>query len=259
MVARCVVLSSDVIKQEQHKETAISFIIDHLNKILGKSDWRDIEGLDPELQNLYSQWETLEIFKGILYRRFVNVHGTLRWRQLIVPASLRVPLLQEIHAEKTSGHLGVRKTQQSVKRMAYWRGWMRDVELFCRRYSICCRFRGQPTARQRELQQATASGPFVKVHSDLTGPHVRSKNGFVYLLTAIDYFTKYLICVPPRDKSALSVAKAMVKNVYLIHGCPDIQVSDQGKEFQNEMVRNISQMLEIQLSRTCSYRPSSNG
>ena len=120
---------------------------------------------------------------------------------------------------------------------------MRDVELFCRRCSICCRFRSQPTARQDELQQATAIGPFVKVHIDLTGPHVRSKKGFVYLLTAIDYFSKYLISVPLRDKSALSDAKAMVKNVYLIHGCTDIQVSDQGKEFQNELMRNISQML----------------
>ena len=75
----------------------------------------------------------------------------------------------------------------------------------------------------------------------------------------MDYFTKFLICVPLRDKSALSVARALVQHLYLMYGWPDIQVSDQGKEFQNELMKNISQILGIHQSRTCAYRPSSNG
>ena len=77
---------------------------------------------------------------------------------------------------------------------------------------------------------------------DLTGPHVRSKNG---LLTVIDYFTKYLICVPIRDKTALSVAKALVKHVYSLFGCPILQTSDMGVEFQNDVMRNIADLLGI--------------
>ena len=106
--------------------------------------------------------------------------------------------------------MGVMKKQNRVMKMAYWRGWRADVALFCRRYNQCNRYRQDPGARQSKLQQATAGGPFMKIHVDLTGPHVRSKNGFVYLLTAIEYFIKYLICVPIRDKTALSVAKALV-------------------------------------------------
>ena len=81
-------------------------------------------------------------------------------------------------------------------KMAYWRGWLTDVALFCRRCIQCDRYRRGPVARQGELQQATAGGPFKKIHVDLTGPHVRSKIGFVYLLTAVDCITKYLLCVP---------------------------------------------------------------
>ena len=106
-----------------------------------------------------------------------------------------------------AGHMGVNKTQDRVMMMAYWRGWRTDVALFCRRCIQCNRYRRGPIAHQGELQQATTVGPFMKIHVDLTGPHVRSKNGFVYLLTSVDYFTKYLICVPIRDKSALSVAR----------------------------------------------------
>ena len=89
---------------------------------------------------------------------------------------------------------------------------------------------GGPVACQGEQQQATAGGPYTKIHVDLTGLHVRSKNGFVYLLTAVDYFTKYLICIQIRDKSALSFAKALIKNVYLLFGCPVLRVSDMGKD-----------------------------
>ena len=74
-------------------------------------------------------------------------------------------------------------------------------------------------------------------HVDLTGPHVRSNNGSVYLLTSVDYFTKYLTCVPIRDKTALSVAKALVKHVYLLFGYPILQISDMSGEFQNDVMR----------------------
>ena len=127
---------------------------------------------------------------------------------------------------------------------------MADVALFCRRCIQCNRYRRGSVARQGELQQATAGGPFTKTHVDLTGPHVRSKNGFIYPLTAVNYFTKYLICVTIRDKSTLSVAKALVKYVYLLFGCPVLQISDMGEEFQNNVMRKIADLLGIQLNRS---------
>ena len=100
--------------------------------------------------------------------------------------------------------------------------------MFFRRCIQCNLYRRVSGVRQGELQQATAGVPFTKIHVDLMEPHVRSNNGFVYLLTAIDYSTKYLICGPIRDKTALSVAKALVKHVYLLFGCLILQISDMG-------------------------------
>jgi len=98
-----------------------------------------------------------------------------------------------------------------------------------------------------------------KMHIDLTGPHVRSKNGYTYLLTAICSFSKYLIAVPLRDKTALSVAKALVKNVYLIYGAVQLQVHDGVTEFCNEINNDINKLMGMQGSTTTPYRPSSNG
>ena len=68
----------------------------------------------------------------------------------------------------------------------------------------------------------------------------------------MDYFTKYLICVPIRDKNALSVAKALVKHVYLLFGCSVLKISDM-REFQNDVMRNIADFLGIPINRTTAY------
>ena len=80
------------------------------------------------------------------------------------------------------------------------------------------RYKRGPKFKQGLLQAAPSLGPMQKFHVDLTGPHPRSRKGNVYLLTGICNFTKYLITVPLRDKTAMSVAKALVDKVYLIHG-----------------------------------------
>jgi hypothetical protein len=63
---------------------------------------------------------------------------------------------------------------------------------------------------------------------DLAGPHLPSCQGAIYILTVLDAVTRYLIAVPLKNKSALTVAEALVKNVFLLF---DSLVSDQGTEF----------------------------
>lgn len=80
-----------------------------------------------------------------------------------------------------------------------------------------------------------------KFHIDLTGLHMRSKNRLSYLFTGICNFTKYLIAVPIRDKTAIMVAHVLVKYVYLQYGAVDIQVSDDGGEFVNEISHQLNE------------------
>ena len=97
-----------------------------------------------------------------------------------------------------------------------------------------------------------------KRHIDLTGPHPRSSKGNVFMLTGICCFTKYLILVPIRDKSALSVARALMKNVILVFGCMEMVTQDLGREFVNEVMKNLCELLGIQELLTSAYRPSAN-
>jgi Integrase zinc binding domain len=129
--------------------------------------------------------------------------------QLIVPRSLRKAVLDNVHADAMSGHFGVQKTNEKLQKYAYWQGCKKDVEIYVRRCDVCCRYRHGPGTKQGPMQLAHGCTVWQKIHIDLTGPHVRSRNGFTYLLTIICSSTKFLVAVPLRDKTALSVAKAM--------------------------------------------------
>lgn len=74
---------------------------------------------------------------------------------------------------------------------------------------------------------------------DLTGPLPRTQAGHQYILTATDYFSKWVEAFPLKTKSAMEVAENLCKMIYR-HGCPERILSDQGREFVNEVSLVIS-------------------
>ena len=60
---------------------------------------------------------------------------------------------------------------------------------------------------------------------DLTGPHVNCQ-GYRYIMAACDAFTRFVIAVPVRNKTALSVARALVHEVVLKYGMPQSILTD---------------------------------
>ena len=252
-------LSAEVIQQEQKADRALSKVIELIQEAPENRDWNRAAGQSREVQDLWAQAGSLTLVGEILYRRYVRPDGTIQYRQLVVPETLRAEVLRHVHGGTALGHFGVNKTASMLQKYGYWAGWRKDVEQTVRTCEVCNRYRHGPPSKQGELQPQPSNFPMQKFHIDLTGPHVRSKNGFVYLFTGICNFTKYLIAVPIRDKTAITVARVLVKYVYLQYGAVDILVSDNGGEFANEISHQLNHVLGIQGIRITAYRASSNG
>src|SRR5271157_2714202 len=116
---------------------------------------------------------------GLLYRKYIDGEGRVKYYQLIVPYAMRTTMLQNIHAGTSQGHFGVNKSAKMFIRFAYWSGWKADLERHVRMCEICCRYRRGPAKRQGLMQPQPACAPMQKLHIDLTGPHVKSNGGFV--------------------------------------------------------------------------------
>jgi hypothetical protein len=135
--------------------------------------------------------------------------------------------LHESHHNVGTAHLGAKKTLAHVSQRAYWPSWRTDTERYCRQCAVCQTVQHGIAPRHGEMKPYAASGIGDRLHIDLTGPHPSSRQGSVYILTAIDAFSRFLFCVPLKNKNALTVATALVEHVFLPHGSYRSMVSDQ--------------------------------
>ena len=221
-----------------------------------------IESLMPtaeETKSYWAQWELLAMVNGVLYRCFIDAEGRTKKLQLITPTVLRPELIRLCHTGMTGGHLGFRKTVEQVARRAYWTGYRSDVQRFCRRCPDCTKYHRGAPPRNGPLQSMTVGMPMERWAIDLTGPHTRSRHGKVYILTAIDCFTRFVEAVAIPNKEATTVARALVENVFCRYGLPSQLLSDQGKEFDNVLLHELCRLLGVDKIRTSAYKASTNG
>jgi len=143
-------------------------------------------------------------------------------------------------------------------RRAWWLNWRRDLNLFIRCCDKCEAHHRGPPPRQAHLKSTYVGAPGERWGLDLTGPHPMS-NGYKYMFTAICQFSKFGVAVPIRNKEASTVAKALIDNVFLKWGLPHEVLTDQGSEFEAELLNELLKLLGVARLRTSSFRPQGNG
>ena len=257
----CSGVTIENLRQAQSRDAVITRIITLLSESETDSplNWSMVNNDNAEVRALFAQRQTLEIRHGVLYRQFQLSDGTVRFYQAVIPRELQPTVLSHIHGSKLSGHFGFEKCRLKLRRIAYWSSWQSDLKVYVACCDKCNRYRRNAHSRNAPMKYATVTGPMSKIHIDLIGPFPRSYDGYVYALTVICSFTKYVITVPLRDKSAFSVARELVRKVYLQYSPSELTVHDGGGEFCNSLMRDINQLLEIQNCKVTPYRPKGNG
>ena len=82
--------------------------------------------------------------------------------------------------------------------------------------------------------------------------------GSLFLLTAEDSFRQYCRTYPIPNKDLCTVAKVLMDQHFNIHGFPDQLHSSNGKEFVNNLWRELFSKFKIQHTTTPPFNPSSN-
>ena len=66
-------------------------------------------------------------------------------------------------------------------------------------------------------------------------------------------------CIPLKETSAVTVAKAFFQHVICRHGCPRELLSDRGTNFLSKVVQETCKLLNVLPLHTSSYNPRCNG
>lgn len=176
----------------------------------------------------WAQWESLELIRGLLYRRWESDRGEEVRNLLLAPKSIREEVLKYLHCSSTGGHLGVRKTEKRVHHRFYWINWRRFVRDWCRKCDKCAARKGQSRHPRAPLQIYNVGSPMERIAIDILGPLPRTDSGNEYILMAQDYFTKWPEAYALPNQQAATVAEALVNQFFSRFGVPLEIHSDQG-------------------------------
>ena len=195
----------------------------------------------------------------MLCRRWESVCGNRISWQLVIPPSLRPQVLKSLHSEKTSGHLGVRKTLSKLKERFYWMGMGNDVRRFCRSCDICASRKPPPKKARSPMKQYNVGAPLERTAIDVLGPLPVTSDGNKFILVIADYFTKWTEAFPMSNQEATTVAKILVDEFVSRFGTPLQLHSDQGTNFESNVFREMCSLLGVDKTRTTALHPQSDG
>lgn len=94
---------------------------------------------------------------------------------------------------------------------------------------------------------------------DILGPLPITFSGNKYLLVIVDCFTKWVEAFPLKNIKAKTVSEVFLNQVISRHGVPLEVHTDQGRNFESSLFRELSQILGIKKTRTTALHPQSDG
>ena len=120
---------------------------------------------------------------------------------------------------------------------------------------------------KRELKvplcSIVATEPMDLVHVDLLGLETtmdpQTQPVVQKILVITDHFSRHVQAYKVADKRAITVAKCLYDQYFRHYGFPRRLMSDQGREFCNNILQEMCYYLNIKKVRTMPYHPQSNG
>ncbi len=177
--------------------------------------------------------------------------------QLVIPVALVDVVLRLLHDTPSAGHAGRDRTLAAA-RSKYYSPTMRiDVEKHISQCLSCAQTKGT-TSTARILEYPLPAGPFDVVGIDLL-QLPRSTEGSAYILVCVDHFSRFVFLAPLRNKSAVTVAHAIVSHLICPYTTPRILLSDNGTEFKNQILAAICSQYIIKQTFIPAHHPACNG
>ena len=202
-------------------------------------------------------WGSLNIQNGVLWRKCID--KCRDYLQLVLPAKLQVDTLRDLHEGAIGGHLGEEKMLNKLKERFYWPGCTEAVKDWCRTCIRCTTRKTAAPKRKAPLQSLRAGYPMQIVCVDIMGPLPETEDGCKYVLVASDCFTRWVEVYGIPNQEATTVAKKLVDEMFCRFSPPEQLHSDQGRQFESELVKEICVLLQIRKTHTTPYHPQCNG
>ena len=218
---------------------------------------RKLQGKDSsEVKSFLRNRKSLKLVKDVLYRKSYSDNSTSKktlW-QLIVPKLFRERALLGCHDDV--GHQGILRTLSLLRERFYWPGMQEEATQHVLKCSRCLRRKTPPQVAP--LQPILVTQPLELVHMDYLSLEP-SKGNIENVLVITDHFTRYALAYPSKTQTAQATARILWDNFICHYGFPEKFISDQGRNFESDLIKELCKIAGVKKVHTTPYHPQGNG
>lgn len=251
-------------KMQKRANTAARPNTNQLQKTIASFTSKELAAAQEADESLATLWELAKegdqnywMKDSILYHSSEDQLGEML-TQVVVPKPYRNQVISMAHNSLTAAHLGVKKTCQKILRDFYWPGLTADVKAICHCCEECQKGAKKNRSKAPLMPLPIISEPFQRIAVDIVGPLRRTKRGNKYILTLMDFTTRYPEAIPLRKIDASTVADVLCE-VFTRLGIPDEILTDQGTNFLSNLMKKVMETLQVKQIKTSPYHPQCDG
>ncbi|XP_031392283.1 uncharacterized protein LOC116204334, partial [Punica granatum] len=170
-------------------------------------------------------------------------------------------LMGEIHEGSCGPHMsGLMLTKKLMRLGYFWSTMEADCAKHVRHCHLCQAYADQIKAPPNELRPMAAPWPFSMWGIDVIGPiNPKASNGHMFILVAIDYFTKWIEAITLASVTANAVARFLKRDIIARYGVPETIITDNAKNLNNRIIDDLCERFKIHHRNSTPYRPQMNG
>jgi hypothetical protein len=198
--------------------------------------------------------------EGILIRLRTQTNDRLPHIQVFIPESDRDQHLKQSHDQ--SGHFGIKRTLQTLRREAFWPNMAADVENYVTTCLSCQQNQATVPSKQglmNMFDEDLATEPWTVIHIDHVTALPTTTRGNKHILTATCRLTHGTIFIPVKTLTAAEAADALTDQVLLVRGFPLKIVADRSSSWCNALWEAMSEAFGFRLALTVARRAQGNG
>ncbi|KAG1937129.1 retrotransposable element [Pimephales promelas] len=240
---------------QQNNDAVVSRVAFYVSR-KRRPNRRERANEDLRVLRILRQWEKLFLLHGILYRAVKDPLTKHKKFQFVLPGSLKQQALSGVH--DLAGHQGQPRTLSLARQRFYWPEMERDVRDYVKTCTRCVLSKTPEPAARAPLESIKTTAPLELVCIDFWSAEDKH-NKSVDVLVITDHFTKLAHAFPCRNQCAKSVAKKLWDGFFCIYGFPQRIHSDQGANFESELIAELLDVAGVDKSRTSPYHPMGNG
>ncbi len=219
----------------------------------------------PQIQRAFLQTESEKYIlhgENDVLCKITTSERTSNTLRVCVPSSLQDKLLEMCHDNPWTCHPTADQMYKMLSLRYYWPQMRAACTLYQRSCDICQRTGYPPKRHAGGRAYVPTSSPFACCAIDVVGPigpkQAVTNKGNRWIVTIIDWFSRYVEAIPVKDTSEQSIIEAL-EDFTSRHGIPRRLVSDNAQYFRSKMIHQYEKRMGLKHTFVSAYRPQGNG